>query len=268
VLAHVDRALGGALAKLDTTDPIVLAAVARLRQECVDAKEALSADTEVSVPVLLTDLQTQVRMVRSEFETMIRPAINESIAALRRALEGAGVTPQDISAVLLVGGSSRIPLVAQMVSAELGRPIAVDTHPKHAVALGVALAAGTGAGVGAPEPAEAPARPPPAPASPLRASRRAPASPPPPAPRRTPRSASRRQPNEAVEDSFLPPVVGGALPSERRDRRVMRIVVGIGALVLTAWLLFRAVGSAGAVEIDAPVPPVLSDMWGWPVPRI
>ena len=47
--------------------------------------------------------------------------------------------------MLLVGGSSRIPLVAQMVSAELGRPVAVDADPKHAVALGAALAAAAAA---------------------------------------------------------------------------------------------------------------------------
>ena len=44
-------------------------------------------------------------------------------------------------AVLLAGGSSRIPLVAETLSAELGRPLAVDAHPKHVVALGAALAA-------------------------------------------------------------------------------------------------------------------------------
>ena len=43
--------------------------------------------------------------------------------------------------MLLVGGSSRIPLVAEMVGAELGRPVAVDAHPKHAVALGAAIVA-------------------------------------------------------------------------------------------------------------------------------
>ena len=47
-----------------------------------------------------------------------------------------------LSAVLLVGGSSRIPLISQLVSAELGRPVALDVHPKHSVALGAAVIAG------------------------------------------------------------------------------------------------------------------------------
>ena len=54
---------------------------------------------------------------------------------------GVWFEPGELSAVLLVGGSSRIPLVARMVSAELGRPTVVDTHPKHAVALGAATLA-------------------------------------------------------------------------------------------------------------------------------
>jgi molecular chaperone DnaK (HSP70) len=47
-----------------------------------------------------------------------------------------------VTAVLLVGGSSRIPLVSRMVSAELGRPTAVDAHPKHAIVLGAAAMSG------------------------------------------------------------------------------------------------------------------------------
>ena len=53
-------------------------------------------------------------------------------------------------AVLLVGGSSRIPLVAEMITAELGRPVAVDAHPKHAIALGAALTAAGGSFSGTP----------------------------------------------------------------------------------------------------------------------
>jgi hypothetical protein len=51
--------------------------------------------------------------------------------------------------VLLVGGSSRIPMVAHLVSAELGRPTSVDTHPKHAIALGAAAVGADRTGVGA-----------------------------------------------------------------------------------------------------------------------
>ncbi len=178
IFAHVARSLQGKLAELDEDDPVAMSAVARLRQECVDAKEALSTDSDVSVSVLLPNIQTEVRITRSEFESMIRPSLADSIGAMRRAFASANLSADDVSTVLLVGGSSRIPLVAQLVGAELGRPVAVDTHPKHAVALGTAYAAAASAGgplhvstppaaVAAPsEPAAVAAPPPPAPVAP------------------------------------------------------------------------------------------------------
>ncbi|GAA5145093.1 hypothetical protein GCM10023321_02440 [Pseudonocardia eucalypti] len=140
VFSHVRESLGGQLEGLDPEDPDVLTAVARLRRECVEAKEALSSDTEATIPVLLPNLRSQSRITRGEFEAMIRPALEETILALRRAINSAGLTPADLSAVLLVGGSSRIPLVSQLVSDELGRPVAVDADPKTAIAMGAALA--------------------------------------------------------------------------------------------------------------------------------
>ncbi|GAA5106574.1 Hsp70 family protein [Haloechinothrix salitolerans] len=138
VFHHVAQALDGALDDLDEDDPGVVNAVARLKEECVEAKEALSSDTDTSIPVLLPSLSTEVRLTRAELEAMVRPALYSSIEALRRALRSADVTPEQLHSVLLVGGSSRMPLVAQLVGAELGRPVAVDAHPKHAIAIGAA----------------------------------------------------------------------------------------------------------------------------------
>ncbi|HKA68245.1 MAG TPA: Hsp70 family protein, partial [Actinomycetes bacterium] len=141
VFNHVSQAIDGRLAELDEGDFAAIAAVGRLREECVDAKEALSTDTDVSIPVLLPNVATEVRLTRSELEGMVRPALYETIEALRRALRSAGVTADQLHSVLLVGGSSRMPIVAQLVGAELGRPVAVDAHPKHAIALGAAFVA-------------------------------------------------------------------------------------------------------------------------------
>ncbi|MBX6751044.1 MAG: Hsp70 family protein [Micromonosporaceae bacterium] len=151
VFNHVARALGGKLEELNEDDPTTIAAVARLREECVEAKEALSSDTDVSIPVLLPNISTEVRLTRAELEAMVRPALHDSIEALRRALRSANVTADQLHSVLLVGGSSRMPIVAQLVGAELGRPVAVDAHPKHAVALGAAwLASGALSAAAAP----------------------------------------------------------------------------------------------------------------------
>ena len=98
--------------------------------------------------MLLPELQTEVRLTRGEFERMIRPAIGATIASLRRALQSAQVDPAQLHTVLLVGGSSRIPMVAHLVSAELGCPTSVDAHPKHAVALGAAAVGAAKAPVG------------------------------------------------------------------------------------------------------------------------
>ena len=138
VLSHVLAAVP-AVTQLDPTDPTTLAATAALRRECTEAKEALSADTDVTIPVLAPGIHSQVRLVRAEFEDMIRPQVTRTIEALHQALRSAELTAQDLDVVLLVGGSSRVPLVAQLVSAELGRPVAVDADPKAAIALGAAL---------------------------------------------------------------------------------------------------------------------------------
>jgi actin-like ATPase involved in cell morphogenesis len=157
VFFHVNRNLGGALDALPPDDPATVAALARLREECVAAKEALSSDSETTIHVLLPSIATDVRLTRAELEEMIRPTLAETIAALRRAIRSADLEPSQIDRVLLVGGSSRIPLVAQMVTDELGRPVAVDAHPKHAVALGAAIKA---ADVAAHRPAPTAAVPP------------------------------------------------------------------------------------------------------------
>lgn len=141
VLNFVNHSSGGALNELDMGDSPTVVALARLRQECVLAKEALSADNETTIPVFLPGRHFDVHMTRTDLEDLIRAQLESTITALARTLRSAQVTPDQLSAVLLVGGSSRIPLVARMVSEELGRPTVTDAHPKHAVALGAAALA-------------------------------------------------------------------------------------------------------------------------------
>ncbi|MGH3762195.1 Hsp70 family protein [Actinophytocola sp.] len=138
VFEQVRAHLGPVWAGLDFADPMMITAAATLRRECTEAKKALSSDTEVTIPVMLPGVNTHVRMVRGEFEQLIAPAIDETIDAMRRATSSAGLRAADLSAVLLVGGSSRIPLVAQRVGVELDLPVTVDTDPKAVVAIGAA----------------------------------------------------------------------------------------------------------------------------------
>ena len=134
--------LGPSFSRLDPDDPSTVAAVSRLRRECVEAKENLSWDTDTAIPVALPNQRTEIRLTRGEFENLIRPALDDTVDAMRRALTSADVTTDELRSVLLVGGSSRIPLVGQMLMSALGRPVAIDVHPKHAVALGAAILSG------------------------------------------------------------------------------------------------------------------------------
>ncbi|MGH8906888.1 MAG: Hsp70 family protein [Egibacteraceae bacterium] len=255
ILAHVNQALDGALGRLDLSDPVTAAAVARLRQECVEAKEALSTDVDVRIPVLLPQVVTQVRLVRNEFESLIRPAIGETIEAVKRALHGAGVTPDEVRTVLLIGGSARIPLVAQMLSTEFGRVATVHARPTHAIALGAAIAAAHGSGRApasqlererlrggafgsavatvppVPEPSAAPSQPPPLQLLRQTGLRDAPA----------PARSLPFPPNAG--SAFLPPLTGQHRPrrSRRRGRvrRLGRIGVLAGVLASAVFLLLR-----------------------------
>lgn len=153
IYAHVTSALGEHYRNLDPNDPATLTAIARLRQDCIDAKEALSADADTSIPVLLPKHQTHLRLTRAEFESLIRPTLVITLETTSRAIASAGLETSDVNRVLLVGGSSRIPLISQMVQGDLGITTTVDTHPKHAIAIGTAIHELASAELGRPTPA-------------------------------------------------------------------------------------------------------------------
>jgi molecular chaperone DnaK len=135
VFGHV-LAATPALAELDADDPATLAATATLRHQCTLATQALSADTEVTIPVTAPGITSSVRLHRAEFDDMIRPQLTETVHALHRTLESAQLSPTELGTVLLVGGSSRIPLVAQLLSSEFNQPVTIDADPSTTIARG------------------------------------------------------------------------------------------------------------------------------------
>jgi hypothetical protein len=139
ILDHVNRQLGGAINQLDPADPGTAALLAAVQRECVLAKEALSTRLQADVSVPLPDGVRHVTISRDTFEKTITPSLDATVEAFRRTLTTAGITPQDLTAVLLVGGSSQIPRVGEVLRDTLRRPILINTHPKHAVALGAAM---------------------------------------------------------------------------------------------------------------------------------
>ena len=112
--------------------------LARLRAECTAAKEALSSDTETSVHVAVPGLNTEIRVSRGELEQVLRQRMDDMLGALGRAVSSSGLQMADLSGVLLVGGSSRMPAVAELVSAATGLPTLIDADPKLVVAAGAA----------------------------------------------------------------------------------------------------------------------------------
>jgi len=212
VFGHVVSTLGSHVTNLDPDDDEVTAALARLRRDCVEAKEGLSFDTEVMIPVALPGLHTRVRLNRSEFEAMISPALGDTIAATRRALRSAGVAPEELRSVLLAGGSSRIPLVGQLLGTEFGRPVVLDPHPEHTIALGAARLT-TAKEAASPRPATVAATARVPVVAPMAPARSGPSIPPPPAsivvpprPVSAPVSPSPAMPVSPVSPSFAAPI--------------------------------------------------------------
>ena len=148
VLAHVNESIGGKLSELDAGDPAVERGMAALRSSCTAAKEALSTDSETSIPVNLPALSTEVRITREELEVALRGRIGDTLSSLDRAVASSGKEYGDLAGILLVGGTSRIPMVAEAVASHTGRPVLRDADAKLAIASGAAgrpdLAAGAG----------------------------------------------------------------------------------------------------------------------------
>lgn len=114
------------------------AALVRVRRECVDAKESLSFGADVAIPVTVAGKPTSVRLTRTEFEAGIAAAVQRTTDVLADSVEAARVTPEAIARMILVGGSARIPYVAQAMSEVFDRPMSIDIDPAASAVLGAA----------------------------------------------------------------------------------------------------------------------------------
>lgn len=127
--------------EFDPFDPDTVGALVELRARCGEAKEQLSYDTATTLSVDLPGLSYETRLVRDEVEGLIRQPILDSIELVRETLHTAGLDTSDVTQVLLTGGSSSIPLVAELISSELRVPVATGPHPDRIPAIGGALLA-------------------------------------------------------------------------------------------------------------------------------
>jgi Fe-S protein assembly chaperone HscA len=107
--------------------------VQAIRKAVIQAKVDLSDHEE-------TELLGK-RMTRGEFDALIRPIVDRTLAPCRQALADAQLEPKQIDEVVLVGGSTRIPLVRKLVGELFGRTPHIDLNPDEVVALGAAVQA-------------------------------------------------------------------------------------------------------------------------------
>ena len=146
------RVIDWMVAEFKKTDGIDLGkdrmALQRLKEAAEKAKIELSTvmETEINLPFVTAD-QTgpkhlQMKLTRSKFEQLVDDLLQRSMAPLKQALADAGVKPSDIDEVVLVGGSTRIPKVQQLVKEFFGKEPHKGVNPDEVVAIGAAIQGG------------------------------------------------------------------------------------------------------------------------------
>jgi len=125
-------------------------ALQRLKEASEQAKKELSfkLETEINLPFITIDpstnqpLHLQKKLTRARLEEMIKDLVDRTMEIVKRALEDAKLRPQDIDEVVLVGGSTRIPLVQQRIKEFFGKEPHKGVNPDEVVAVGAAIQAG------------------------------------------------------------------------------------------------------------------------------
>jgi molecular chaperone DnaK len=117
-------------------------AVQAIRKAVIDAKILLSSQPSVKLDIPLPgERRYQREITREQFEALIEPVIQRTIGPCKQALKDAGLEPQQIDEVVIVGGSTRIPRVQHLVETLFHRKPHTELNPDEVVALGAAVQA-------------------------------------------------------------------------------------------------------------------------------
>ncbi len=125
-------------------------ALQRLKEAAEQAKKELSfkLETEINLPFITIDpsnnqpLHLQKKLTRARLEEMIKDLIDRTMEIVQKALEDAKLKPEDIDDIVLVGGSTRIPLVQKRIEEFFGKEPHKGVNPDEVVAVGAAIQAG------------------------------------------------------------------------------------------------------------------------------
>ena len=124
-------------------------AMQRLKEVAEKAKKDLSGmvSTQISAPFIAKDedgepVHLDMTLSRAKFEDLIEDLVESTLEPVKKALKDAKMTKKDIDKVILVGGSTRVPLVYETVTKELGKEPSREVNPDEVVAMGAAIQGG------------------------------------------------------------------------------------------------------------------------------
>ena len=123
-------------------------ALQRLKEAAEKAKIELSTllETEINLPFITADAtgpkHLQMKLTRARFEQMVEDIVQRSVGPCKQAMADAGVTPQQIDEVVLVGGQTRMPRIQQLVRDLFGKEPHKGVNPDEVVAVGAAVQGG------------------------------------------------------------------------------------------------------------------------------
>ena len=127
-------------------------ALQRLKEAAEKAKIELSSvmETEINLPFITADASgpkhMTMKLTRAKLESLVEPLVQRTIGPLKQALADAGLKPADVDEVVLVGGSTRMPRVQQVVKEYFGKEPHKGVNPDEVVAIGAAVQGGVLAG--------------------------------------------------------------------------------------------------------------------------